>query len=415
MAPSEPAASSDRGLHPRHRIDVEPDALALALARCARPDRHAAPSLERWTDPGGEVLATLSVRSGFDALLSALALPAGSEVLLSAWTIPDMARVVRAHGLVPVPLDCEPGTLAPAVDTLSRAISARSRVLVVAQLFGGTHRLRALAALARAAGMLVVDDDAQGFTGRERLAGSDCADVVFHSFGSLKTATALGGGLVRVRHAALRERMRALMARWPAQPTGRYARKVATFLALAGVRDPGRYGAFARAAESAGRDFDGVVTGVTRGFAAETPDALLRALRHRPCDTLCETLLEGLQRHAPGRIARRREAGERMQAQLGAGVTVLGSAMEARTHWLFAVLARGADGLVRALRREGYDAARATSTMAALPTAPERPEQVATECAGWRSGVVFLPAYPEVPEAARDRMAELVRAWSEER
>ena len=101
------------GLHPRHRIDIEPDALGRALARCARPSRDAARALEAWASPDGEVLATLSVRSGFDALLTALALPAGSEVLLSGWTIPDMARVVRAHGLVPVPLDCEAATLAP--------------------------------------------------------------------------------------------------------------------------------------------------------------------------------------------------------------------------------------------------------------------------------------------------------------
>lgn len=191
-------------LFPRARIDIEAVDLVRALGHTARPPRNAARALEDHVSSTGEVIATLSARSGFDALLTALALAPGDEVLLSGWTIPDMARVVRAHGLVPVPLDCEPDTLAPSLETLDEAISARSRVLVVAQLFGARVALDAMAERAHRAGMLVVDDDAQGYTGIARLEGSACADVVLHSYGSIKTATALGGGLVRVRDAALR-------------------------------------------------------------------------------------------------------------------------------------------------------------------------------------------------------------------
>jgi len=287
----------------------------------------------------------------------------------------------------------------------------RPTALVIAQLFGARAPIEALAEPARRAGMLVVDDDAQGYSGPARLAGSACADVVFHSFGTLKTATALGGGLVRVRDRGVRARMRALMERWPEQATARYARKVATFVALAATRDPWRYRALEGVAAGAGRDVDAVVTALTRGFAADTPEALLRALRQRPCEALCATLRRRLEASTTGeRVARRREAGERMLTRLGGAVTVLGDAMEERTHWLFAVLVREPDGLVQTLRREGYDAARGTSTIAAVSAAPERPEQRAERCESWRSAVVFLPVYPEVPEGERDRMAELVRA-----
>jgi len=394
-------------LFPRHRIDIEPDALARGLGRCARPPRHAARELTAWASPEGEVLATLSVRSGFDALLTAL--PPGSEVLLSGWTIPDMIRLVRAHGLVPVPLDCEAATLAPTAATLARALTPRSRVLVVAQLFGGAVALDALAEVARRAGVLVVDDDAQGFTGRSRLHGSAAADVVFHSFGTIKTATALGGGLMRVRDAALRGRVRAVMDAWPTQPGARYARKLATYLALAIPREPRRYRRFERALAASGRDVDTVLTGLTRGFPAETPEALQRALRLRPCEALCATLLERLIAGCEARVTRRREAGERMMARLGPGVRVMGSAMPARTHWLFAVRVRAPDALVRALRGEGFDAARGTSTITAVPPAAERPGQEARQCASWLGEVVFLPVYPEIPEAERDRLAEIIR------
>ena len=84
--------------------------------------------------------------------------------------------------------------------------------------------------------------------------------------------------------------------------------------------------------------------------------------------------------------------------------------MRERTHWLVALVARDPDGLVRALRAEGYDAARATSTIAAVPAAPERPAQRAARCAAWGSAVVFVPAYPEMPEAERDRLAAVIAA-----
>jgi perosamine synthetase len=402
-------------LHPRHRVDIEPAALARALARCALPPRDAVASLEALACPRGEILAALSVRSGLDLLLTALALPPRSEVILSGWTIPDMARIVRAHGHVPVPLDCDDATLAPAPEALAAAVTPATRVAVIAQLFGASLDLAPFARVCRARGVTLVDDDAQGFTGPRRLAGSPDADVVFHSFGSIKTATALGGALVRVRDEALRERMRGLMRAWPTQPAPRYARKVTSYLGLAALRDPARYGHFARSLDAAGRSLDVVITGATRGFHAPTDDALLRAVRWRPCAALCATLHDALAGFDGARVARRRDAGERLRAALGDAVTVLGRAMPERTHWLFAVLVDEADALVAALRRAGFDGARGTSTIAAIDAAPERPDARAVRCEGWAERVVFLPAYPEVPTEDSDRMAAVVREHAAKR
>ncbi len=396
-------------LHPRHRIDIEPSALVRALAACASPPRRAHEALERFVDDRGEVLATLSARSGFDALLTALALPAGAEVLLSAWTIPDMARVVAAHGLVPVPLDCDAETLAPAVASLEAAITPRTRVVVIAQLFGARVDLRPYRDLCDARGVLLVDDDAQGFTGMPRLREGTAGHASLHSFGSIKTATALGGGLVRVRDAALRDRVREVMRAWPEQPTARYARKVASYLGLAGLRAPSRYGAFARGVERNGSSLDAVITAAVKGFPAATPEALVQAIRVRPCAALCATQRAALEGFDPSGITRRRDAGERLLRALR-GVPVLGAEMPDRTHWLFAVRVPEPDALVRELRREGLDAARGTSTITALTAPPSRPDAHPARCAAWPAEMVFLPAYPEVPEVKRDHMAATVRA-----
>ncbi len=396
-------------LHPRHRIDIEPEALARALGACVSASADSVSALEALACPAGEVIATLSARSAFDLLLSALALPAGSEVILSAWTIPDMARIVRAHGLVPVPLDCRADTLAPELQALRDAISPRIRVAVIAQLFGARAELAGFDALCRARGVLLIDDDAQGFVSLARLREGSCADVTLHSFGSIKTATALGGGLVRVRDEALRARMRQGMAAWPMQSRGRYARKVGSYLGLSALREPSRYGAFAHAVERRGDSLDGVITAAVKGFPSDSPEALLRAIRSRPCDALCATMREAIAGCDPARVSRRREAGERLRARLE-GVEVLGDAMPERTHWLFAVLSRSPASLVAALRRAGFDGARGTSTITALEPSPERPEMRAVTCERWPPRMVFLPAYPEIPESERDRMAEVVRS-----
>ena len=51
------------------------------------------------------MLLTVSVRTAFDAILYVLNLPIGSEVVMTAVNIPDMVKMIRAHGLIPVPVD----------------------------------------------------------------------------------------------------------------------------------------------------------------------------------------------------------------------------------------------------------------------------------------------------------------------
>jgi dTDP-4-amino-4,6-dideoxygalactose transaminase len=206
-----------------------------------------------------------------------------------------------------------------------------------------------------------------------------------------------------------RARVRDVMRAWPVQSTVRYARKVASYLGLAGLRPPSRYGAFARGVERNGSSLDAVITAAVKGFPAATPEALVLAIRARPCAALCATLHAALRDFDDARITRRRDAGERLLRALP-GVPVLGAAMPDRTHWLFAVRVRDPDALVQTLRREGLDAARGTSTITALTAPPLRPDAHPAVCAAWPAEMVFLPAYPEVPEALRDHMAAVVRA-----
>ncbi len=125
-------SSRSIAVYARHRLDVSVHDLLYGLSACvrARDREKLSGDVLRACSMEDDGIVCLSVRSGLDLLLEALALPGGSEVLVSAITHPDMVRLVEAHGLVAVPVDLDPATLAPRPDLLEAALTERTRVLL---------------------------------------------------------------------------------------------------------------------------------------------------------------------------------------------------------------------------------------------------------------------------------------------
>ena len=121
---------------------------------------------EAYFSDSGDTLAAYSVRSGFDLLLQALNLEPGDEVIFSALNVRGMVRIVRDAGLVPVPVDLDLAHMGPSVERLKAAITKRSRVFVAAHLFGTRLDLDPMFELAKARGLVTVEDCAQAFNGR---------------------------------------------------------------------------------------------------------------------------------------------------------------------------------------------------------------------------------------------------------
>ena len=201
---------------PRKRIEIGWADLASGLLACVVPGalvggaRAAAKVESAWRTARGN-LACLSVRSGFDALLSVLQLPAGSEVLVSAVTIRDMTRIIEAHGLIAVPVDVDHQTLAVSRAALERALSPRTRMVLVAHLFGSRMPMRDVVEFSNKNNILLIEDGAQAYTG-DGWRGDISSDVCLFSFGSIKTATALGGAVMTFRDTELPDRVRDAMS-----------------------------------------------------------------------------------------------------------------------------------------------------------------------------------------------------------
>lgn len=394
-------------LHPRLKLDLSPRHVLAGWRHClADPSPEAsADRLERYWAPGGDGLATLSVRSAFELFLQAVDLPRGSEVLLSAVTIPDMARLVREHGLVPVPVDIHRETLAPTVADLERAASPRARVLVVAHLLGGRMDMAPLLRWARARGLWCIEDCAQGFVDPTDR-GSELAHLTCYSFGTIKTLTVAGGALTMVRDATLLTRMRRIHEAWPLQPTAHYARRLARAGALLAVQEPHVYRGIERGTALARRDFHELIIAAIRGFPVPPGGTLGERLRFRPCGALLALLQHRLATYRPDALNARRERGELMQRRLQERLPTLGAQQPLRTHWLVAAEVADRTSVVARGLREGFDLAGATN-ICALPIPAERPDLPPLEAARFMARVLFVPAHDGVPAGDADRLVDV--------
>jgi perosamine synthetase len=362
--------------------------------------------LENDFSRASDAIACLSVRSGFDAWLSAMNFPAGSEIIVSAITIPDMLRIIREHGLVPIPVDVDQFTLAVEPAKIAAALSPRTRAILVAHLFGSREPLGAIADLAHRHGLLVVEDCAQAFEGLDHLA-DPLADVSMFSFGPIKTATALGGGLFIVRDGSTRDAMRAILASAPSQSRGAYLRRVLKYSAMKTMSMRHSYSWFVAACRLLGKDPDLVASGAVRGFAG---DDFFQRIRKRASTPLIAVMRRRISQARGAAIDERKAHAGLLASALPSRVAIPGSRAASNSFWVFPVVSPDNARLIGGLRAAGFDATRAHSLC--LVDAPDdRPDLQPVVAAEILERVLYLPAYPAIPARELRRMAAVVTGF----
>ncbi len=382
----------------RLRLDIGWRDLLCGFLFCLLPKSRAAclrGAEDAWSS-STNFLVTLSVRSSFDLLLRALQLPHGSEVLLSALTVPDMVRIVELHGLVPVPVDIgDDGSID--IDSLEKNLSSRARMIVIAHLFGARMPLDDVIEVARKQKLLVVEDLAQGFS-RVGDQGHPGSDIAMYSFGPIKTSTALGGAVIRIKSESLRLSMQEILDDDPVQSSFAFARRLVRFACIK-LATGNRVSAVIRGSLNAcGYDFDSLANTVSRGFKSEK---LLEQLRRQPATPLIRLLRRRWLNFKPERIERRIVLGKLCDACLGK----LTSA--SHTYWMYPIKSRDPEVLHKRLRKADFDST-SLARMTAVPSQEARPAPINTHFL--LKHLVILPWYPDLPENIAVEMAALVKA-----
>ena len=386
--------------------------LAFGAVSCVkRQDRDALQRrIEADWSPAADALACLSVRSGFDLLLQALKLDPGSEIVFSALNIKGMVKIVSRHGFVPVPVDVDFETMGPRLDSLERAITPRTRMIVVAHLFGARLDLHPIVALARQHNILFVEDCAQIFDGAYR--GHPDADVCMFSFGPLKTATALGGGILQVRDPGLLAAMRLIQDTYPVQGERAYLNRVAKFAALKVITAPFVFGLLYRAFRALGKDYEDPVSDAVRNVAQLGSS---KKIRQRPSASMLAVLERRLKTFDTGEFAERGRIGHTMLRLLGGAVRCPGTRNPVHTYWIFPIVSREPKKLIADLRAAGFDACDLPRSQA-VEAPDSRPDLDPTIARDTLQHLVVLPCYPGMPAGEIERQAEIVkRAIAHER
>ncbi len=396
-------------MYPRKELDIRWWDLACAAIYCAfrRSIRAKEAEIEGMFAPSYPVLSTFTVRTGFDLCLGALKLPAASEILMTALTIPEMVKIVKHHGLVPIPLDVVGSTMAPEISTIESAITERTRAIV--HLFGTRVPMGPVIELAKKRGILVIEDCAQAFTGPE-YRGHPETDVAMFSFGSIKTMTALGGALLRVKDAELLRKMRTIQRTYPSQTRKEFAGTVVTHVILKLFTLPLLFGLFYQGCKVFGADFEGVIAKM-RGLDEQD---WLKEIQKQCSYPLLALLAHRLRTFDDMELKQRIAVGKEFAKWLPPQIACPGNGADFHSFWVFPILVEARERFMEELHRRGFDGTAASSALAVIEPPAGREDQEPAKTREVFRRLLYLPVYPKVPARERARLSKAIAEIFEE-
>lgn len=360
--------------------------------------------VENYWLQSGDTMAAYSVRTGLDLLLNALDLDAGDEIIYSALNVKGMIKIARRLGFVPVPADLDVTHMGPRLDRLEAAVTPKSRVLVVAHLFGARIDMEPIVAFAKKHKLLLVEDCAQVFDGHGYLGHRD-ADVKMFSFGPLKTATALGGALITVRDRDLLAAMREIQAGYPMQRHRDQLGRVIKFMALKNITATVVMGGMYLAFKVFGLDFQDSLSNKVRGVAKLGSS---ERLRFQPSAAALKLLARRIEGHRQGDLNARTAKGEYLRDAIGDAVVLPAQANRVHTYWVFPLLVDHPKVIIKRLRAAGFDCADLPRSQA-VEAPVDKPELTPEVAATLLKDLVIVPCYPKMPDSELARLAGEIR------
>lgn len=193
------------------------------------PSRYAAEFAEKFADLHGARYG-LCIANGTIALVAALkaaGIGFGDEVIVPAYTWDGTATAVLFAGGIPVFADIDPDTYCLDVSSAERAVTPRTRAVIPVHLAMRFTDMEALAALAKAHNLKIIEDCAHAHGGQflGRGAGS-MGDLGCFSFQESKLMTAGEGGIVLTSDLAHFEHLQSQVNCGRASLTDRFEQRV---------------------------------------------------------------------------------------------------------------------------------------------------------------------------------------------
>uniref|UniRef100_T1IP93 DegT/DnrJ/EryC1/StrS aminotransferase family protein n=1 Tax=Strigamia maritima TaxID=126957 RepID=T1IP93_STRMM len=299
------------------------------------------------------VLPCFSVRTGLDLFLECKKFPPDSEIILSAINIPDIVRIIRHHGLKPVPVDINIDTIGVDPRDLESVITNRTVAVIVAHIFGKWMDVAHLIAVAQHHRLVFIEDCAEAFSGFERM-GHPESDLIFFSFGTIKVCTAFGGAIVKIKDDFLYEQMEKVYATYPMYGTREYLAKLQKCLFIHNMLNvPCIMKCSIELARLFNVDHQKMAVNMMRGF---TSGDLTTSLRKQANTSLLATMLARLKQFDQQKHEKSQEKANYVVMRLPPEMKVVGAAARNKDFWLFPVLTESPKFAITMLKKLGVDA-----------------------------------------------------------
>lgn len=392
-------------VRPRKKIDASFRDLFTAFRFCLTPSPY--PSLWMDLDQFSKLsdrsqatmgLNCLSARSAFDLLLTALKLPVGSEVLMTAANIPDMFEIVRRHDLVPVTLDLDPVDFGIGKQELERKLSEKTELVLIAHLFGSRTDLKPILRHPRRNDFVLVEDCAQLFI-RDYYRRRTESDFQLFSLGPIKTATALGGGVLCYQKVgsqgkeSITGELLEIVNSYPVQSRFRYAKRVLKYVLIKCLTTRFIFPGFYRML----RDPDQTLGSLARNFKDTD---LLEQLRVRPCSPLVRMMKRRIVRFNAREMQTRREVGNRLIRSVSKTYRIPGRANPDHRYWVFPITAKDRQGTIKCFREQGFDATAMHSM--------DAPNDDSSQLQRLFESILFVPLETDLREEELSKLVELI-------
>jgi len=435
---------------PRGELDISYSDLSHVFIQCLKPNlsfleapMRATIRLENeiaqaWSGSHSlksHVISGLSVRSLVDLYLLSKSYPKGSEVIVvPPIGIEGMMDVIQFHGIKIVPIDIAPYEKDPLihvdVDKVKQKITESTVAVLVVHPFGmicmDDDEMKSLRQIVddRNSGrnIEIWEDCAECYAGKEGYKGSEYANVHFYSFGTIKTSTALGGGICVLNgmlddasKSTSEQMKRILHTLHDAQTRKDYLMKVVkAFLLKCFSRNPCILGVVVCLLAMLGVDYDYLVTSSVKGFPSNTSkdsnmsemewkqikaEKLVQRLRKCPAPALLSLLNRRLrQSAATSTVAKRIKRCENMKNLIRQHLPLLqmpqGNDSSQHLYWLFPFTTSNPDAICKAMANFGYDVPNGTSQLKCVTSFIFDDERCAGTCPNTEqmmSQVLYLP------------------------
>lgn len=156
----------------------------------------------------------VSVSNGSDALdlaVFVLGLEPGDEVILPTFTIISCMSQILRQGIVPVFVDCDPGTFNIDVNKIEELITEKTKAIMAVHIYGLPVEMDRIEFLCNKYNLLLIEDAAEmhGQTYNNRKCGS-FGDISIFSFYPNKHITTGEGGMIVTNNECLFNRIKSL-------------------------------------------------------------------------------------------------------------------------------------------------------------------------------------------------------------